>query len=370
MNKERLVKTFIELASIPSPSLYEGELRDYIIKTLEPYDLIVKQDNTSNTLEGESNNLIVDLKSDKDDKYILFDAHMDTVGPCEKINVIHKDGVIKTDGTSVLGSDDKAGIAIMLEAIHSIMENNKPFRSTRFVFSVAEEVGLLGAKNLDEKYLKDVDIAYVLDGEGDPGIITTQTPYGWKGQLKIIGKEAHAGLEPEKGINALKVASLAIADLPVGRINENSTFNIGKISGGVATNVVMGSTILDMESRSYNLEELELIVTSIKNKFEDVALNEGAELEWNARFGTPGYKIGDTDKALVHFEKACQNKEIAIKKESCGGGSNANIYRMKNIDAVAISVGMRNIHSVEEYILEEDLVKVAEIVQEIIYLID
>ena len=258
INRERMVENFINMAKISSPSLKEREVADYIKKELESIGLEVIEDNAGEKTGGNSGNIIGILRA-PGKKKVLLSAHMDTVLPCDKVNPIIENGIIKSDGTTVLGGDDKAGIANIIEAIRVIKENNFDHPEIIVVCSIAEEIGLLGAKNFDiEKYAPDY--SFILDSSGKPGIAIIQTPYSAKGEMKIIGKPAHAGIAPENGINALTVAAHAITKIKLGRIDSETTSNIGVVRGGEAVNIVMPEVTLHYEARSFSGEKLDSLL--------------------------------------------------------------------------------------------------------------
>lgn len=235
------------------------------------------------------------------------------------------------------------------------MINNLPHPQLTFLFSICEEDGLKGAKLLEDHYLADIDYAYILDGEGPVGTAVVKTPHGCKGTLKIIGKEAHAGVCPEEGINALVVATEAISQLTIGRVDEETTCNFGVVHGGSATNVVMGQIELQFEARSYDLDKLIRLVEKVKKIFDLTAIKNRAAFEENLQYGTPGYQLDKTEGILRRFESACQKSNITYQEIRCGGGSNANVYRKRGVDAVNLSTNMKNIHSLQESIAVQDL---------------
>ena len=265
INRERMVENFINMAKISSPSLKEREVADYIKKELESIGLEVIEDNAGEKTGGNSGNIIGILRA-PGKKKVLLSAHMDTVLPCDKVNPIIENGIIKSDGTTVLGGDDKAGIANIIEAIRVIKENNFDHPEIIVVCSIAEEIGLLGAKNFDiEKYAPDY--SFILDSSGKPGIAIIQTPYSAKGEMKIIGKPAHAGIAPENGINALTVAAHAITKIKLGRIDSETTSNIGVVRGGEAVNIVMPEVTLHYEARSFSGEKLDSLLKETNDIF-------------------------------------------------------------------------------------------------------
>ena len=208
VNKQRLIEEFLELVQIDSPSSREGKVAQVLVKKLEEIGCEVIIDNAGEKTGGETGNVIATLKGNRNGKKILFSSHMDTVSPSIGVKPIidEANGIIKSDGTTVLGSDDKAGIAAILEALRTVKENNIEHSDIQVVFSIWEEGGLQGAKNLDYSKI-DAEYAFVLDSGGSPGEIIVKAPAQDAIKVKIIGKPAHAGLQPENGISAIMVAS-------------------------------------------------------------------------------------------------------------------------------------------------------------------
>lgn len=338
---KKIEEIFLDLVRISSPSGHEDGVRDYIIDFISscPVSYVI----------DDYKNLIVDYHGNSN-QVLLFDAHMDTVGPCEQINPVIKNDIIYSDGNSVLGADDKAGIAACLYLIQQLENIELSVYSLRFIFSVSEEVGLQGAKHLDDKHLKDVLYAFALDGEGKPGSVVNKTPYTCKGNLTFIGKQAHAGVCPENGINALYVASHAICEMPNGRINENTTCNIGVIEGGIATNVVMPKVDMRFEARSYNIEELEKLIENVIEIGNKTAERFETQFTSNLKFGTKGYYVEEKESIISFLKTVSEQCELVFALESCGGGSNANVYRQRGVNALNLGVGMQEVHTCNEFI--------------------
>lgn len=356
---------FLNLVKISSPSKEELGVSSYIKNIVSKYEEIeIYEDNTGEKINGTCGNLIVKINGQGEP--IAFDAHMDTVEPCEKITPILKGSKVYSDGTSILGADDKAGIAVMISLIEEIIEKNIPHPPITFIFSVCEENSLQGAKNIEKNIIKDLKYIFVLDGEGEIGTAIVKTPYGCKGNIKIIGKEAHAGVSPEKGINALCVAAEAISYLKIGRVDKNTTSNIGVISGGKASNIVMGSVEMKFEARSYEKEELIKFIDNVKNVFLNVCKKNNATLEENLRYGTPGYYIKENDSIIKIIKLACEKIGVRFNGISCGGGSNANVYRKHGINAINLGLNMKDEHSKNEHIDIKDLETLKRLLLEII----
>lgn len=367
MINNRLINTFLDLVKISSPSKNEIDIKNYIYNALKDYPLEIIEDTTGTNINGNCGNLLIKLKANNHShKKIAFDSHMDTVTPCDDVKTVVDGSIIKSDGTTILGGDDKIGVAIQLELIREIIENQIEHCELLFIFSVSEEEGLQGAKNLAINYYKDYDAIFVLDGEGIPGTFYHSAPYNCKGKIRVVGKAAHSGVNPEDGVNALYIASKVISQLPIGRINDFSTCNIGFVQGGVARNVVMPSVEMDFESRSLDLHFLQHFIGEVKKTFQDVCFQNGAVFEDDLSYGTPGYLIDDKSDVMVKLKKATDDAALSFELMSCGGGSNANVYNSNNVVAVLVGVGMENIHSTKEYVDSNNIIKSYRLVREIV----
>lgn len=367
IQQERMIKQFIEMAEISSPSFNERAMADYVINVFNELGYQVIEDDAGSKIGGNTGNLIIDVPGTIN-KTILLSAHLDTVVPCDNVHVIRENGKIFTDKTTVLGGDDKLGIAMILEIVKQFKElAEKPH--LRIIISVCEEKGLKGASALDPKYLANVDFAFVLDGGDDVGVVTTKTPYRIAGELIVTGKEAHAGIEPEKGINALMVAANALVNVKVGRIDEETTSNIGIVSGGLAQNIVMKELRITYETRSIQLakikEQAELIIAAFTKACEEA----GATFTHTLTQVTTGYEIAETSPSVLYVKQACEKLGMPFKTEASGGASDANVFNMHNVETLVYSVGMREVHTVNEYVYEEDFIKAAELLFETLKLI-
>ncbi len=370
VNKDRILDEFIRLVKIDSPTMHEREIADYLKGKLSALGLEVYEDGAGDVIGTEwgnpAGNLIATLKHTVPGApAILLCAHMDTVEPGRGVNPIVKDGAVYSDGTTVLGSDDKAGIAAILEAIQVLKEQDLPHGDIEVVFTVAEEGGLRGAKNLDYKRLKS-RFAYVLDCDGAAGTIITRAPAQYRIKSSIIGKAAHAGISPEDGINAIYIASKAISQMQLGRIDEETTANIGVISGGKATNIIPDLVNIEGETRSIDTEKLEKQTDRIVEILKKTAREFGAQVKVEKDFLYPRLKLDETDTAVVIAMEAA----LAIGRKpvlaGTGGGSDANILNGYGIPTVNLGIGMSKVHSTEEYITIDNLVLNAQYLLEII----
>lgn len=356
INTERLVNTFLELVKINSPSFQEGKLAAYLFGKLQILGFDVYFDETGSKIGGEIGNLIGIKKGNRKGEPLLFSAHMDTVQPTIGIKTIIQNGIIKTDGTTILGADDKAGIATFLEAIQCLVEKNIPHPDLEVIFSVAEEIGLLGAKNLNYDKLKS-KLAFVLDSGGPVGIIVIQTPTQMDLDIEVIGKTAHAGVNPEDGINAIYIASKALAQLSIGRIDEETTNNLGVIKGGKGTNIVPDEVEIHCELRSMNINKLEQQLELIKAAFEKTVNQLGGNYCLTTETGFVGFNLSKENPAVLMASKALENCGLTPVFIARGGGSDANVFNLNGLDAVNLGVGISCDHTNEEHISIDNLIK-------------
>lgn len=365
INKERLLDRFLNYIQIDSPAKFEREFADYLMKEMEEMGLEVYMDDAGQKVGSNSGNVIGKLKGNTDGETILFSSHMDTVSPGIGIKPVIRDGIIFSDGTTILGGDDKAGIAAALEAIESIIEKDIPHGDIEIVFSIFEEGGLFGAKNLDYDKL-DAKTGFVLDSGGDPGFIVIQGPAQNKVNAKFIGKEAHAGVEPENGISAIQMAAEAISNMKLLRIDEETTANIGFISGGEATNIVTKEVEIHGEARSLSDEKLEIQTQHMIKCCQDAAKKYGGKVEMDVENAYGAFKVDEDTEIVNKVKEACNNLGLEPLTMTTGGGSDTNVLNVKGITAVNLAIGERLPHTVDEHIYIKDLENAARLVMEII----
>lgn len=367
VNEKRLVHSFMEYVKISSHSKKEKEFADFIRKELEDLGLETYIDSVGEKIGGSTGNVIARLEGNKNKYPILFSCHLDTVMPGKEIKPLEKEGKIVSDGTTILGADDKAGIAAVIEALKVIKESNIEHGPIEIVFSICEEIGLLGVRNLDFGKIKS-QRAFVLDSGGQPGEIVVQGPAQDNICVKILGKEAHAGVSPEKGISAIEVAAHAISNMRLLRIDQDTTANIGVIQGGEATNIVTPEVVIKAEARSLDEKKLEEQTKHMLKCFEEAAKKFKAKIEIEIGKEYKAFHIGEEDELVAIVRKACKNIGIQPLTKKTGGGSDTNIYNEYGIRAVNLATGEGNAHTKEEYIRVRDLVTTANIVMEIIKL--
>lgn len=350
INQERLIETFTELIRINSPSFKEREIGDILAKRLEGVGFLV------DFQEYDKSFNIIALKKGgiPDTPPLLLSGHMDTIEPTEGIRFSIEDGVIRTTGNTVLGADDKSALAQILEVLTVIQEKDLPHGDLEVVFTSAEENGLFGAKNLDFTRLRSKH-ALVLDSGGSVGNIVIAAPTHYTYEMKITGKSSHAGIEPEKGKSAIRVAARIISELPDGRINAGTTANMGIISGGTATNVVPKEVTIKGELRSHNTRDLKETKETLFSTAGRIARQYGARLDIAGQDEYKAFRIDGNDPFLMFLGKIFKGCGIEPVHTTTGGGSDANIFNQNGITAINISTGMQKVHSTEEHIHIKDL---------------
>lgn len=371
INKERILNTFLELVKIDSETGNEQTVQPILKDKFESLGLQVKEDHAS-SIEGlGANNLICTLPSNISDKKVpklYFTSHMDTVVPGINIKPqVKDDGYIYSDGTTVLGADDKAGLAALIETIEQIKERDLPHGQIQFVITVGEESGLVGAKALDTQLL-DADFGYAVDASKDVGTTVVGAPTQMNIYTTIKGKTAHAST-PTKGVSAINIAAKAISRMKLGQIDKLTTANIGKFHGGSATNIVADEVILEAEARSHNDESIHTQVQHMKETFEATAKEFGGEAHVEIETSYPGFKVED-DEDVTKYARASA-VALGLKGDTCiaGGGSDGNIMNRYGIPSVILGVGYENIHTTSERISTNDLYMLASQILKIIELV-
>ncbi len=372
INRDRLLETFTHLVGIDSVSKEEGRICREISKILKSMGAETFVDSAGEKTGSNTGNLVARFKGNIKCSPLLLNAHMDTVNPGKGISVIFKNGILTSDGTTILGADDKSAIAIIIETIRILQENNLEHGPIEIVLTICEEIGLLGAKHLDYSLIT-ADHGYALDATDTEGIVT-RAPAANRIGFKVHGKDAHAGTAPEKGINAISLASRAIAALDIGRIDHETTCNIGIIEGGMATNIVPNMVTVKGEARSHDKEKLSKITDKIVSSFKNVIDNykksvlddELPCLEISIENDFSLTNIPDNDPVVTLACKAAENLGRNMACKTSGGGADANIFFEKGITVGVLGTGMKDMHTVRESVKLDDMVRTVELLLEII----
>jgi tripeptide aminopeptidase len=354
INRDRLVRTFLELVAIDSPSGDEEAIAAELVMRLAALSLDASQDAHGNVLarrEGEGEPL-------------LLSAHMDTVEPGRGIKPVW-DGadIIRSDGTTILGADNKGGCAVILEVIQSAIDDKAKTRPIEVAISRGEEIGLVGAMNMDYSRIS-AKVAIVIDSGGPPSSIQGQAPYHYTYTVEVHGKAAHAGVEPEKGIPAISIAAEAVLGLPQGRIDFETTGNVGVIEGGLVRNAVPDYCKIDGEMRSMEFEKVDTLVTQAKDHLSEVqARHPGARVDSNFHMGYPGYKLTDDDPAAKLLYGVLRGMGMTPDPHPVGGGTDGNVFRGHGIASVVIGRGGYNQHTKDEYLVIPEIIECCRVVE-------
>ncbi|MEE4567081.1 tripeptidase T [Paenibacillus polymyxa] len=362
--KDRIVQEFVELVQVDSETKHEQEISRVLKEKFNALGLEVVEDDSRERTGHGSGNLIVTWKAEGVEQApkIFFTCHMDTVTPGKGIKPqLGEDGWIRSDGSTILGADDKAGIAALFEAIRVVREQNIPHGQIQFVITAGEESGLMGARAMKPEVL-DSDFGYALDSNGEVGSICIAAPTQARIEMRITGKSAHAGVNPEDGISAIQVASKAISKMKLGRIDKETTANIGSFEGGGATNVVCDFVLIRAEARSIVQEKVNHQIQHMREALETTTREFGAQGEFRSEVIYPAFSFTEHDEVVQIAQRAIQGLGMATSTFHSGGGSDANVFNGLGIPTVNLAVGYQNIHTTEEKIKADDLVKVAEVV--------
>ncbi len=367
INEKRLVDTFIELVKIPSPSREESKLAQYIKRIFEDMGEKPFFDNAGKKVGSNTNNLIIKIKGKKGNP-VLLSTHMDTVKPCDKVNPVIDGDIIKSDGTTILGADAKSGIVAIIEAVRILKEKNLSHPPLEIVFTISEEIGLLGAKNLDYSLISAKE-GYELDS-GDIEKIINRAPGANRLTIKVYGKEAHAGSSPEQGINAIKILSEAITNMQLGRLDRETTANIGTIQGGTATNIVPNYAEAKGEVRSHDEEKLKYYTLLMRKCVWQAVRNNAKYIEGKLVFPRSEehvlreyniMRIDEEDGIIRKVKEAGKKAGICMQVDISCGGSDANVFNEHGIKTVVLGTGMSKVHTKEEFIKISDMVKCVEV---------
>jgi tripeptide aminopeptidase len=353
-------RLFLHLASIDGVSLHERHIANEVTNILRPFGVRVVEDATASAIGGNCGNILCfppDFRNDK--PAIMLTAHLDTVQSTASLKPQVLSDRIMSDGTTILGGDNRLGLSILTYLLQQVIVRNIPHRNFFVAHTVAEEIGLYGAEKLDaSKY--NIECAYVFDSSRRPGIYVRECVGLYLFDAVFHGKASHAGVAPEDGINAITLASKAISRIQIGRIDADMTTNIGSITGGGATNVVPDRVAIEGEVRSFSperiLERLNLIESAFCQSLDGIG-----SVEFKSRVDFQPYVLDASAPFLANLERALRSVGLTPQPIRYTGGSDANKYNAKGIPAVNIGIGAQKPHTHEEFVLLEDLKKSAEI---------
>lgn len=355
--KRSIVDLLLQLIAINSKSRNEKRLTDFIIRELNSIGISAIIDETDKIIGGNSGNIFATVEgSNKQIPTILLNAHLDTVNTGDGKDIKVDIEKITRNGEFPFGADDKVGIAVILESLKRIKDDDSKHGDIEILFTVAEEIGLLGAKHFN--YTKSrANIAYILDSHGKAGQIVRAAPTQKSLNFKFKGRAAHAGVEPEKGHNSILAASKAISQMKIGRIDKETTANIGKINGGQARNIVPELTTVQGEVRSHDNTKLSKLIDEMVAISEKEAKKHKCEIEIEIIDEYQGYKWESGNEVIKRAVSAAKKTGIKPELTITGGGSDTNIFNAKGLQSVAISVGYENPHSASEIVYIAEMEK-------------
>lgn len=366
MDARRVIETFCELVRIYSPSLFEDFVFEYLFKKFRSLGAISELQ-----VDGKVKNMVVFLEgNDKTKDPMFFCAHADTVEPSKGVNPVvdEEGGIIRSDGSTILGADNKAGIAAMVELLYHIREEpHVRYGDVYLIITSAEEIGLVGVRHLDVSGIK-AKYGYCLDSHGDVGTAVKRSVTHYRFKLECVGKSAHAGIEPEKGINAIKMSAYIIDRIPSGLIDDETVLNIGEIKGGRATNIVPDLAVVEGEVRSFDERRIAKEIERLREVCIEAEKKFGGEVKFSSEKLYEGYEISESSWCIKKFVDTCYQIGIKPRLIDTRGGSDANILNAKGLETLNISCGVRNPHSVEEFIYIKDLLDIAKLVISLVVL--
>ena len=376
INQERIKNLLLELVRIDSVSREERDVAERIKQICEEMGAEVFIDDAGEKVGGNTGNVIARFPGTiSGAEPIMMSAHMDTVVPGKGVRPIVEGDIIRTDGTTVLGGDDKSGVSVIIEVIRCLREQNIPHAPIDAVFSICEEVGLLGAKHLDMSKVR-ARYGIVFDSD-DPGFLFTKGPSANHFEFRIYGLESHAGVAPEDGISAIRIAAEAISRMKLFRIDDETTANIGVIRGGEATNIITNLVTLKGEARSHDDEKLEAQTAHMIKCLEDAAAGyevtvEGvttkARVESEVTREYYSMDVSDDSRVVKLVKEAAARMGLKVETMASGGGCDANIFNKRGIECANLGTGMRAIHTVKEWLDVKDMYASAEMTLEIMRL--
>jgi tripeptide aminopeptidase len=376
MNRERLRDEFLELVRISSVSKREGNVAKRLTTILEGMGATVEVDDAGDKIGSDTGNLVARFPGTAPDVApFLLCGHMDTVPPADNVRPVVDGDVVRTDGTTVLGGDDKSGIVAILEAVRLLRERRIPHGPVDVLFTICEELGLIGAKHFDVGRLR-ARTGLVLDCDGVHELIT-RAPAANRMQFTVHGLEAHAGLAPEQGISAVQVAAEAIAAMRLGRVDAATTANVGRIEGGLASNIIPNRVVLRAETRSLTLEALEAQTRHMLECFERAASRRSvtvagktitARVEARVERDYEPLSVPDDTRIVRLVRGAAERLSKPFRTRSTGAASDANVFSGRGIEVANLGCGMRQIHTVNEWVDLNDMVATTELLVETVRL--
>ncbi|HJR95676.1 MAG TPA: M20/M25/M40 family metallo-hydrolase [Gaiellaceae bacterium] len=353
----RTVDLFLELCALPSPSGSERAVADRVTAYLTELGLEWDEDDSAARLGGDTGNVYcrIPATNDAGGTPIFLCAHTDTVPPEAAIDpVVGEDGVVRNAADTILGSDNKAAVVAMLEAVRRVLEERREHAGLELLFTPQEEVSLRGADAFDHARLV-ATTGYVYDQGAPIGEIVLGSPHARVLDFRFHGRAAHAGMYPEDGRSAIAAASRAIADFRLGRIDEETSANVGVITGGTARNVVPEWCSFTAEVRSHDEGKAVALAREMLESAAFAASLADCEVESEVRPSFPGYRFREADEPVRLAAAALERCGYTPSYALSGGGADANVFNARGLECLNLANGMMEIHTPDEHIAVADL---------------
>ncbi|RNB83684.1 M20/M25/M40 family metallo-hydrolase [Brevibacillus nitrificans] len=355
VNEERLLNSFLELACINAPSGNEQPVADYLVQRLTKLGFSLQFDQAHHAFGGSCGNLIAWWEgTDSDIPPLFFSTHMDTVLPTKGLVPVIRDGVIYSDGTTILGADDRAALAAYLEAIEVIQEKGTRCGPIELILTVNEQPGLVGATHLDYSLVRS-EAGYIFDSSGDVGQIILQGPYSSRIWWEVQGKSSHIGLNPEEGISAFLIAAEALTRMRLGKIDDQTLANVGVIEGGELTSIIPGKVKMGAEVRSFSAEGLKRQIEHMVQTVEDAAMQHGGTATARIEKKYLGFQAAPDDLHVRTALAAAEKIGVEPYLTKTLGGADTNVLNENGLSCITLGLGFRNIHTFKEHISIENL---------------
>jgi tripeptide aminopeptidase len=345
---------FTELAAVPSPPGEERAVADLVVSYLRDCGLAVEEDACGPEIGSTMGNLYARLEPTAEGEPLFLCAHLDTVPPTAAIEPVVEDGVVRNGAGTILGADDKAAVAVMLEAVRRVLAEGRPHAGIELLFTPKEEVGLVGAFAFDHTRLV-ARTGFVYDQAAPIGVVILGAPHSQSLEVTFHGRAAHSGMHPEDGRSAIAAAARAISELRLGRVDEDSTANVGTITGGTATNIVPEWCTFVAEARSHNERKLADLVQEMQDAITFAAGVAECDVETKTRKSYRGYRFSKQDRAVALAAQALARCGHEVSYDLSGGAADANVFNDRGLECVNLANGMTDIHTPAEHIAVADL---------------
>jgi tripeptide aminopeptidase len=345
---------FTELAAVPSPPGEERAVADLVVSYLRDCGLAAEEDACGPEIGSTMGNLYARLEPTAEGEPLFLCAHLDTVPPTAAIEPVVEDGVVRNGAGTILGADDKAAVAVMLEAVRRVLAEGRPHAGIELLFTPKEEVGLVGAFAFDHTRLV-ARTGFVYDQAAPIGVVILGAPHSQSLEVTFHGRAAHSGMHPEDGRSAIAAAARAISELRLGRVDEDSTANVGTITGGTATNIVPEWCTFVAEARSHDERKLADLVQEMQDAITFAAGVAECDVETKTRKSYRGYRFSKQDRAVALAAQALARCGHEVSYDLSGGAADANVFNDRGLECVNLANGMTDIHTPAEHIAVADL---------------